>query len=590
MLKRKQYFTGFIVGIFIFIGAIVPVMAFAQDYEESPFGFIQGEVVQGYRPSAEYLNDLGVYWDKIAPSGTPIFIETNNPNNINFQTDVDFSGLDDYLQTLVVDNGINITLPLMVFVKVNGVETKLDFDDYEEFATVMIERYDGDGVDDAPGSPLIKYWFLGGSEMNRGVGQGVPVAERPWPLTEAQTAEYVKVGYDLIKELHPEFRAILGGSANIISWHQGGVDDYYYNLVSVLTGNNECGDLIFDYHKGSNPYMFKSQIEYMNIVDATLNEFGYNGNEIWTTDCGGSWEEWQGFTEAEQAGDVVRRYAYTIANGQEKLYWTRVEEYNWPGVSMFDYMGLVHNPINDPVGEEKDWKKLSYYTYKLMVEKLEGSYWDNIQTIQDSEDIYIYKFMKNNEPVWVAWWGYFDDPGYIPGDLIEFELFVGDIDSVLVTQAVPDAESGIYLDPNDYPDFFLSETKPAIDGIVTVVLGENPVFIEALSTTSVEEETNDIIPENINLFQNYPNPFNPTTTISFNLTAEDAENAKLVIYNIKGQQIRQYSILNDRSSITWDGRDENGKPVSSGIYFYKLKSGKLTKTKKMILMKKSVNL
>ena len=81
---------------------------------------------------------------------------------------------------------------------------------------------------------------------------------------------------------------------------------------------------------------------------------------------------------------------------------------------------------------------------------------------------------------------------------------------------------------------------------------------------------------------NYPNPFNPTTTIYFNLTTESME---LIIYNIKGQQIRQYSIFNNQSSVIWDGTDNNNQPVGSGIYFYKLKSGDFEKTRKMILLK-----
>ena len=84
---------------------------------------------------------------------------------------------------------------------------------------------------------------------------------------------------------------------------------------------------------------------------------------------------------------------------------------------------------------------------------------------------------------------------------------------------------------------------------------------------------------------NYPNPFNPSTTISFNLTTELAENAELVIYNLKGQVIRRYSILNNQSSITWNGKDDSNKSVSSGIYFYKMRAGKYTASKKMILLK-----
>ncbi|MCD4818548.1 MAG: T9SS type A sorting domain-containing protein [Candidatus Cloacimonetes bacterium] len=81
---------------------------------------------------------------------------------------------------------------------------------------------------------------------------------------------------------------------------------------------------------------------------------------------------------------------------------------------------------------------------------------------------------------------------------------------------------------------------------------------------------------------NYPNPFNPSTTISFSLTTENTE---LKIYNLKGQTIRKYSILNNQSSIVWDGRDDKGNIASSGIYLYKLKNSRFTISKKMILMK-----
>jgi len=69
---------------------------------------------------------------------------------------------------------------------------------------------------------------------------------------------------------------------------------------------------------------------------------------------------------------------------------------------------------------------------------------------------------------------------------------------------------------------------------------------------------------------NYPNPFNPNTTFSFNLKTNEFDEILLVIYNLKGQKIRQFSMLNNQSTIIWDGTNENNKPVSSGIYLYSL--------------------
>ncbi|MCD4817929.1 MAG: T9SS type A sorting domain-containing protein [Candidatus Cloacimonetes bacterium] len=86
---------------------------------------------------------------------------------------------------------------------------------------------------------------------------------------------------------------------------------------------------------------------------------------------------------------------------------------------------------------------------------------------------------------------------------------------------------------------------------------------------------------------NYPNPFNPETKISFS-TSDSSENTELEIYNLKGQKVK--TLVDEKlevgnHSVIWNGKDDFGKPVTSGIYFYKFKSGKFTSTKKMIMMK-----
>ena len=93
--------------------------------------------------------------------------------------------------------------------------------------------------------------------------------------------------------------------------------------------------------------------------------------------------------------------------------------------------------------------------------------------------------------------------------------------------------------------------------------------------------------------RNYPNPFNPETTISFNLTAEDAEYAEISIYNIRGQKVKVFTFPNpdlsggtSEYSVVWNGTDSNNKSVASGIYFYKLSvNGKTEAVKKCLLMK-----
>ncbi|MDO9578749.1 MAG: T9SS type A sorting domain-containing protein [Candidatus Cloacimonadales bacterium] len=88
---------------------------------------------------------------------------------------------------------------------------------------------------------------------------------------------------------------------------------------------------------------------------------------------------------------------------------------------------------------------------------------------------------------------------------------------------------------------------------------------------------------------NYPNPFNPSTTISFSLTAKDAQDAKIEIFNLKGQKVKTFSNLQITQStnqkIVWNGKDENGEPVASGVYYCRMKCGEYQTSKKMVLLK-----
>ena len=99
--------------------------------------------------------------------------------------------------------------------------------------------------------------------------------------------------------------------------------------------------------------------------------------------------------------------------------------------------------------------------------------------------------------------------------------------------------------------------------------------------------TNDLPVLTTKLYGNYPNPFNPTTTISFSV-AQTSSFVNLEVFNIKGQKVKTLvdKILPaGNHTIVWNGEDENGKPVSSGVYFYKMKAGAYNSTKKMILLK-----
>ena len=98
-------------------------------------------------------------------------------------------------------------------------------------------------------------------------------------------------------------------------------------------------------------------------------------------------------------------------------------------------------------------------------------------------------------------------------------------------------------------------------------------------------------PEDTALLTNYPNPFNPETWIPYRLA--DAADVQITIYDARGASVRQMALgvqapgfYTDRSKAAyWDGNNENGESVASGVYFYRLRAGDYTATKRMVILK-----
>ena len=112
-------------------------------------------------------------------------------------------------------------------------------------------------------------------------------------------------------------------------------------------------------------------------------------------------------------------------------------------------------------------------------------------------------------------------------------------------------------------------------------------ILQAAQVNLISTGVNDpVVPAEISLHQNYPNPFNPSTTINLSLNKEQM--VTLEIYNIKGEKVKQLvnsQLSAGQHSITWDGRDDAGKQISSGIYFYRMITKDYSATKRMIMLK-----
>lgn len=112
----------------------------------------------------------------------------------------------------------------------------------------------------------------------------------------------------------------------------------------------------------------------------------------------------------------------------------------------------------------------------------------------------------------------------------------------------------------------------------------NSVFVPSGNPTSVLPSGGPV--RGFALTQNYPNPFNPSTTIAYHLDA--ATHVMIQVYNVLGEHVRTFDLGTRPSgtySVVWDGTDDSGGPLPSGLYLYQLQGRGLVETRKMLMIK-----
>jgi len=163
----------------------------------------------------------------------------------------------------------------------------------------------------------------------------------------------------------------------------------------------------------------------------------------------------------------------------------------------------------------------------------------------------------------------------------------GDAD-ITVSQAVVFSEQLITDsdDANDETayliDSLINEGEPVPSGLID----PSTPNINFLSSLDVEENSDIMLPTGFKVEQNYPNPFNPRTRIAYSLNISGQ--VQIVVHNMLGQPIKVLVSEPQTAgyySVDWDGTDNNNNPVSSGVYFYTVRAGGLTETRKMLLIK-----
>lgn len=190
-------------------------------------------------------------------------------------------------------------------------------------------------------------------------------------------------------------------------------------------------------------------------------------------------------------------------------------------------------------------------------------------------------------------WEATSDPD--PGDHLTYTVFIDTTPDFSGGIVIAGIEDNLYSTPplNDSTLYYWKIW--AVDGNELITESNETFRFFVLATTGIGnggEDTQSGLPKVFALGQNYPNPFNPSTTITFDIpvgTPGDAGSpVRLQVYNLRGQLVR--TLVDEvrepgRYVVHWDGRDDQGNRVGSGIYLYTIRTADFAATMKMVLLK-----
>jgi hypothetical protein len=302
-------------------------------------------------------------------------------------------------------------------------------------------------------------------------------------------AAFLQMTSKAIKEADPDAKVLIGGVPGFPPASRY-IDNFKRSYLPILDDlskfEGSCFD-VFDFHwygNATGDYLGMKEA-YTYIQDTLKKRKLMPLDGFWITEMGTysgdpvpkrilSPVDFPFQTEKQQAADLVKRNVYALSLGIKKIFMAfgMTEGFKHTG-GYFDFTGLIYDGRYD-YDQGKGVKKLAYYTYKKMTETLEGSDWESIKTVQQKDDIHIYRLNKNGKAIWIAW---NDSSVSKPISL----LLDNNIERVIITESIPDYASGkdVALSHTIFQNIKgkISKTSPPQ---LTFKLNASPVFIEEL--------------------------------------------------------------------------------------------------------------
>lgn len=394
------------------------------------------------------------------------------------------------------------------------------------------------------------------------------------------------------------------GNGNM--WHVGSLPGTSAETVGIGNGNITF-TIIVNFRFESNTNLFNSE------MDAAMWD-GINSVS--------EWPEYDLFTDTPEPiepeeGDVINEIELDTTTNWGSVVWDgnsawvlREVDNNWYEVDKL--AGLTGASFSNPEGAQSDTKGAAWSTTKESIfsnqnELNEGEVWEfdknGIKLNSWSTGLGIHQrgLAIHHDEIWIA----------LPGSIIyRFDMAGQKLDDVILDVSLQSPMSIEWVDGDlwvndsidnlirifDYSEETLELSKkmdiPAPysgltglsftgDEVLATGLTNNILYwLKTANTTAVGDVISDV-----NLTYNYPNPFCSTTTINYSIN--EPAKVSLVVYNIQGQEVA--NVVNEfkvagKYSVNWNCTSDNGNKVVPGIYFYKIRSGKYSALKKMIMI------
>lgn len=413
---------------------------------EAPFPAVFGVQMYGAlseeRVSFSLAQEAKVYWVRWPISWATVEPTNTLPQNYDWDA-IDSSTLGATRAGLhpvvtIVDN------PDWAANYANGPIDRVDIAEFTEFVGALVERYDGDGWEDAPGSPVVDYWEFynepdAGDELRARFGASY------WGHFGAEYAQMLCAVYPVVKAANPGAQVVLGGLAYDHFEPEGGFVREFLDDV-LAAGGGSCFDVMnFHYYPVFEPtwapygYGLSGKANYLRDE---LGQFGLAGKPMISTEAG--WHSDGDSTPEIQSRYVIELYVQSLASHLDlMIWWTWID----PG-SYYGANGLLTESLQP---------KPAYSAYQVAAGKLGRATFEEPWACGDS-DVEAYRFSSQaGVPMYVCWAN--DGATHtvlLPLSRAKLRGMYGELLSV-----VSDSDDG------------------STDGRIELDVGPNPMYVEA---------------------------------------------------------------------------------------------------------------